>query len=104
MEIKGYLWPIAPTIAGKAVYEVFLSELRYQNMLIGWYTIPEENFALQAEVAFAPRAYLGSIRTTSLLHGNWPRSGSRLSIFLISEELLLYFCFGIFMLLYLRRP
>ncbi|CAK9104517.1 unnamed protein product, partial [Durusdinium trenchii] len=24
----------------------------YQNMLVGWYMIPEENFALQAEVAF----------------------------------------------------
>lgn len=29
--------------------------LRYMNMLVGWYMIPEENFILQAEVAFVPR-------------------------------------------------
>ena len=30
-------------------------DFRYQNMLVGWYMIPEENFALQAEVAFVAR-------------------------------------------------
>ena len=29
-----------------------LSLPRYMNMLIGWYMIPEDNFVLQAEVAF----------------------------------------------------
>lgn len=29
-----------------------LSLARYMNMLIGWYMIPEDNFVLQAEVAF----------------------------------------------------
>ena len=32
------------------------SLLRYMNMLVGWYMIPEENFVLQAEVAFVARS------------------------------------------------